>query len=340
MKRAVPFILAALAASSSVRAADQALIDAAKKEGRVVWYTTLVIDQFVRPAAEVFEKKYGVKVDYVRTTSNEVQLRVLNEGRAGRVQADVADSVGQSSALRAENMLARWTPDLAKTMAPQFVDKEGRWTGVTLFVLTPGFNTQLVPKGTEPRTFEDLLDPKWKGKIAVASIPVPASAPGFVGVVLAHMGEEKGMDYLRKLARQNVVDVGIAAGRPIVDLLIAGEHAVALQIFHHHAATSAAQGAPVHWIAMQPAFANLQTSSLLEKAPHPNAGKLLIDFLVSREAQAIFRDANYIPVDPEVPLRDPSLRPNEKDLKVIWFSPEEIERSMGRWTQIYKDLFR
>ena len=75
MKRAVPFILAALAASSSVRAADQALIDAAKKEGRVVWYTTLVIDQFVRPAAEVFEKKYGVKVDYVRTTSNEVDRK-------------------------------------------------------------------------------------------------------------------------------------------------------------------------------------------------------------------------------------------------------------------------
>ena len=136
-------LVALLAAATPALAADQALIDAAKKEGRVVWYTTLVIDQFVRPAAEVFEKKYGVKVDYVRTTSNEVQLRVLNEGRAGRVQADVADSVGQSSALRAENMLARWTPDLAKTMAPQFVDKEGRCTGVTLFVLTPGFNTQL-----------------------------------------------------------------------------------------------------------------------------------------------------------------------------------------------------
>ena len=225
-------------------------------------------------------------------------------------------------------------------MAPQFVDKDGRWIGVTMFVLTPGFNTQLAPRGSEPKTFEDLLDPRWKGKIAVASIPVPASAPGFVAIVLANMGEAQGMEYLRKLAKQNVVDVGIAAGRPIVDQLIAGEHAIALQIFHHHAAISAAQGAPVGWIAMQPAFANLQTSSLLEKAPHPNAGKLLIDFLVSREAQEIFRDANYIPVDPGVALRDPSLRPNDKAMRLVWFSPEEIERSMGKWMQIYKDVFR
>jgi iron(III) transport system substrate-binding protein len=340
VRRALGLLACWAATLAPVHAADQALIDAAKKEGRVVWYTTLVIDQFVRPAAEIFEKKYGIKVDYVRTTSNEVQLRVMNEGRAERVQADVADSVGQSSALRDENMLARWTPDLAKTMAPQFVDREGRWIGVTMFVLTPGFNTQLAPRGTEPKTYDDLLDPKWKGKIAVASIPVPASAPGFVGVVLAHMGEDKGMDYLRKLAKQDIVDVGIAAGRPIVDQLIAGEHAIALQIFHHHAAISAAQGAPVGWIPMQPAFANLQTSSLLEKAPHPNAGKLLVDFLVSREAQALFRDANYIPIDPDVPLRDPSLRPDDKNLKVIWFSPEEIERSMGKWMQAYKDIFR
>ena len=185
----------------------------------------------------------------------------------------MADSVGQSSALRNENLLARWTPDLAASMAPQFVDKDGRWIGVTMFVLTPGFNTQLAPRGSEPKTFEDLLDPRWKGKIAVASIPVPASAPGFVAIVLANMDEAQGMEYLRKLAKQNVVDVGIAAGRPIVDQLIAGEHAIALQIFHHHAAISAAQGAPVGWIAMQPAFANLQTSSLLEKAPHPKIGR-------------------------------------------------------------------
>ena len=332
--------IAAAPLARPVAAADAALVDAAKKEGRVVWYTTLVIDQFVRPAADAFEKKYGIGVEYVRTTSNEVQLRVLNEARAGRVQADVADGVGQSATLKSENALARWLPDAAKSMAPQFVDREGRWIAPTYFVLTPGHNTQLAPKGSEPKTFEDLLDPKWKGRIAVASIPVPASAPGFVGVVLASMGEEKGMDYLRRLARQNVVDVGIAAGRPIVDQLIAGEHAIALQIFHHHAAISAAQGAPVDWIAMRPAFANLQISSVLEKAPHPSAGRLLLDFLVSREAQTIFREANYLPVDPDVPPRDPSLRPNDGNLAVIWFSPEDIERSMARWTQVYKDVFR
>ena len=78
-----------MAASGPVQAFDQTLIHAARKEGRVVWYTTQIVNQLARPAAEAFEKKYGVRVDYIRADSNEVALRILNEGRAGKVQADV-----------------------------------------------------------------------------------------------------------------------------------------------------------------------------------------------------------------------------------------------------------
>jgi ABC-type Fe3+ transport system substrate-binding protein len=321
-------------------AADQSLIDAAKREGRVTWYTTLVIDQFVRPLSEAFEGKYGIKVEYVRSTSNEVILRITNEAKAGRIMADVIDGNAYAGALRRENLLLDWLPEATRKMPPQYFDRQGYWVATNLFVLTPGFNTDLVPKGTEPRTFEDLLNPRWKGQIAWGTIPVAASAPGFIGNVLEHMGEEKGMDYLRKLAGQDIVNVGIAAGRPLVDMLITGERAIALQIFHHHTVISAQKGAPVDWIPMQPAFANLSITSVVRSAPHPDAGKLLIDFILSREGQEILQRANYTPIDPDVPLLDQRLRPNDQTLRVRWFSPEDTERGMPKWMQILKDLFR
>jgi ABC-type Fe3+ transport system substrate-binding protein len=321
-------------------AADQSLIDAAKREGRVTWYTTLVIDQFVRPLSEAFESKYGIKVEYVRSTSNEVILRITNEAKAGRIMADVIDGNAYVGALRRENLLLDWLPEATRKMPPQYFDRQGYWVATNLFVLTPGFNTDLVPKGTEPRTFEDLLNPRWKGQIAWGTIPVAASAPGFIGNVLEHMGEEKGMDYLRKLAGQEIVNVGIAAGRPLVDMLITGERAIALQIFHHHTVISAQKGAPVDWISMQPAFANLSITSVVRSAPHPDAAKLLIDFILSREGQETLQRANYTPIDPDVPLLDQRLRPNDQTLRVRWFSPEDTELGMPKWMQILKDLFR
>ena len=88
--------LACFTCASRVSAADQTLIEAARKEGKVVWYTTLIVDQFARPAAQAFEKKYGVKVEYTRADQNEVALRILNEGKAGRMQADIFDEIGRA----------------------------------------------------------------------------------------------------------------------------------------------------------------------------------------------------------------------------------------------------
>ena len=106
-------------------AADQSLIDAAKREGRVTWYTTLVIDQFVRPLSEAFEGKYGIKVEYVRSTSNEVILRITNEAKAGRIMADVIDGNAYAGALRRENLLLDWLPEATRKMPPQYFDRQG-----------------------------------------------------------------------------------------------------------------------------------------------------------------------------------------------------------------------
>ncbi len=325
--------------AQGARAAGPALIEAARKEGRVVWYTTQIINQFARPAAEAFEKKYGVKVDYVRTDSNDVALRMLNEGRAGRVQADVFDGTSAAARLRKENLVAQWAPDTGGRLPANAIDPGGYWIATNLYVLTPGINTDLVPKGSEPRTFDDLLNPKWNGRIAWNSSATPSGAGGFIGTVLTEMGEDNGRAYLKKLAGQDIAGLQTAA-RQVLDQVIAGEYAMALNIFNNHAVISANKGAPAAWIAMSPAMTIFSVVSLAKDAPHPNAGKLLIEFLVSEEGQKLYRDADYMPIDPAVAPREPALRPDGGKFRAAAFTPEEIEMRMPKWSAIYKELFR
>jgi len=335
--------LAALAlglAAVPAAAADQALIDAAKKEGSVTWYTTQIINQFVLPAAQAFQKKYGITVNYIRADASEVALRVLNEAHAGKVQADVVDGTLTTPALKKEGLIMKWVPDSAGRLPKQYVDPDDYWVATNLYVLTPGFNTDLVPKGTEPKTYQDLLDPKWKGKMVWSSSSGSSSgAPGFVGTVLADMGEQKGMDYLHALAKQNIAGLGVSA-RQVLDQVIAGEYSIALQIFNNHPVISAATGAPVAWIPMNPAMGVLSVISVTAGAPHPSAGKLLVDFLASPDGQNIFRNSDYIPVDPDVPPKVPSLRPDGVNFRAIYFAPEVIEDSISNWAKIASDIFR
>ena len=331
-------ILAALAGAPA-RAADQAMIDAAKKEGQVVWYTTQIIDQFARPAAAAFEKRYGIKVSYVRANSNEVALRVLNEAKAGRMQADVFDGTGATASLKKEGIVAKFIPENAKRFPKEYIDSEGYWVATNLYVLTPGYNTELIRKGTQPKTFQDLLDPKYKGKIAWNSTSSSSAGPGFVGIVLETMGEEKGIAYLRDLAKQQPTGLAVAA-RQVLDQVIAGEYAIALNIFNNHAVISAAKGAPVDWIPMDPALGVLSVISVTKDAPHPNAGRLFLEFLMSEDGQKIYRDAEYLPVDPNVPPKDLALRPDGVKFRAIYKTPEEIDRVMPRWAEIFKSVFR
>jgi len=323
----------------SVQAAEPALIDAAKKEGEVIWYTTQIIAQLVRPVSVAFEKKYGIKVRSTRANSTELSVKIINESRAGRPQSDVFDGTSTVVPLKKEGFVLQWLPDPAKAYPAPYKDPEGYWVANNLFFLTPGFNTALVPKGTEPRSYQALLDPKWRGKIAWSTSPTSSGGPGFIGTVLTEMGTESGMLYLRELSKQRIANIGSAA-REVLDQVIAGEYLLALQIFNHHTVISAKKGAPVDWIKMEPVTGTLSVISVHKNAPHPNAAKLLVDFITSSEGQNIFRDAEYLPADPEVPALTPSLKPDEGRFRTHFFTPEQTEDNIVAWKKVYDDLFR
>jgi ABC-type Fe3+ transport system substrate-binding protein len=319
--------------------AQQNLVDAGKAEREVVWYTVQTIPQLVRPVAAAFEKKYGIKVSYIRANASDISLRIMNEAKAGRVNCDVFDGTTTAVPLKRAGLVEKWLPEETKTFDPRTVDAEGYWVANNFFTNTLAINTDLVRPADEPKTYEDLLNPKWKGKIAWGSTPSTSAGPGFVGLMIKHLGRDRAMDFLRKLAAQDVAAAPVAA-RQVLDRVIAGEYAIGINMFNHHAVISAAKAAPVKWLPISPAMVTMNTSSLMKNAPHPNAARLFMSFLVSEEGQKLFAAEDYLPVHPKVPPKDPALMPDGKGFSGLFFTPEESEGQMDEWMKIFRATFR
>ena len=327
--------------SAAPTLADDALIAAAKKEGEVVWYTTQIVNQVVEPMKKAFEAKYGVKVSYLRGNGSETAIRVLNEIKAGKPVADVFDGPSTSAILQGErdDIVLKWVPDEAKSFPAGAVDPNSYWVATYMIVVAPAYNTDLIRPGTEPKNFEDLLDPKWKGKMAWSASNSSPSGTSFVGLMLDHYGEQKGMDYLRKLATQNIANLAVAS-RQVLDLTISGEYSIGLQISSHSILETRRQGAPVQWIPMSPAAVNSSNMSASMQAPHANAAKLLMEFLVSPEGQALYRDGGYIPANPKVKPLEPKLVADRNDYRGMSYTPELLAKKLPEWNRTFQNLFR
>jgi len=331
--------LLALIATRPASAADTALIEAAKKEGQVVWYTTLIVNQIIRPLKDAFEKKYpGVQLQYTRADDLVTSAKILAEGKAGRVQADVFDGIANMLPLKEAGMVVPFRAPNAADYPDDLKDKDGFWTAVIMYVFTPGINTTLVPKEAAPKTYQDLLDPKYKGKMAWNGSS-SAGAYGFIGNILTSMGQDRGMAYLRALAKQNVVNVE-GSSRAVLDQVIAGEYWINLMAFNHHTVISARKGAPSDWLKIEPAPVMLDAVGLLKDAPHPNAARLLLEFLLSEDGQKVFQKFEYLPALPSVPATVAALRPHEGGFKANFLKPEEIHRHISEWQKVAQDLFR
>jgi iron(III) transport system substrate-binding protein len=328
----------ALAVPSFANAAEPALYEAAKKEGEVVWYTSLIVNQAVRPLVEAFNKKYpGITVKYARADSGPTAIKIMNEAQAGRPQSDVFDGIDSTPPLLTAGLVEPFVPSEADKYPAELKDRDGRWRALVVYFLTPAINTQQVSKNDIPKTPQDLLDPKWKGKIAWSVVPASGSGV-YVGSVLQTMGEEKGMTFLRALAKQDIINVD-ATNRAILDQVIYGQYPIALSIFNHHAVLSAQKGAPVEWLKLDPISAPMHSVGLTKNAPHPNAGKLLIDFLTSEEGQKTLADVEYIPAMPSVPAKTPSVKPEGGGFKANVLSPDTITRNLDNWYKLKKELF-
>jgi iron(III) transport system substrate-binding protein len=318
---------------------DPALLAAAQKEGQVLIYTTLIVDQIIRPMIKAFQSQVpGVEVKYIRADGSVLVARLLNEARAGRVQADAWFLVEGFDTLFQSGAVTTFELPSAKTLPSTLVDPNKRWVATNLSIRSMAHNTDLVPKESAPSSYQDLLDPRWKGKFAW-NPSFMTSALGFIATVIADMGEEKGMAYLRALAKQNITPLPISI-RGVLDRVIAGEYAMGLEMNSTHVAASVEHGAPIRWVPLNPASMTLQVGGLTKEAPRPNAGKLFLDFMISKAGQNVFRESNYLPMHPEVSAKIPELKPEQGGFRTVLYRPDDIDRDVQRWSKVYQDIFR
>ncbi|MDZ5445050.1 extracellular solute-binding protein [Micromonospora sp. 4G57] len=314
-------------------AREQALYAKAKDEGSVTWYTGLIPNQVVIPIKEAFEKKYpGVELKYYRGGSSEIAQKMLLEAKARAPKSDVWDGAHAGEALKGARAAEKYDSPYAEDYPNDQKDPDGYWTAVNIYVKGIAYNTDRVKPADAPKTFDDLLDPKWKGQVAWT--PEATGGADFIGNVLNTLGEQQGEEFLRKLAGQKLKVVQVSS-RELLNQAIAGQYPIVLQVFNNHVALSKKDGSHVAFSALNAASKELNPLGLTAGAAHPFAARLLIDFLLSPEGQAVFRDAAYIPASPDVRPTDPDLDPESGRFKTTLLSPAQIEKDSGRWMDLF-----
>jgi iron(III) transport system substrate-binding protein len=318
---ALAFALLAIAA----QAQDAGLVEKAKKEGAVTLYTSMqLVDS--GPLTQAFEKKYGIKVNLWRASGEKVAQRAITEARGNRFEVDVAETDGaQMEILHREGQLAPLQAPSLKEIPPGIVPSHRHYapTRLTLYVLA--YNTKLVAPADVPKTYEDLLDPKWSGKVGIESADV-----AWFAAVSKAMGEEKGLAFFRKFA---AAKPSLRSGHTLMaELVAAGDMSMAVDAHVQGIARLKDKGAPIEWKALQPAFGQPSSVGVAKRAPHPNAAQLFADFILSREGQEIIKARNRVPSSTAV---DSPLNKFKYDL----IDPAIALDEWDKWSRLFSEIF-
>jgi ABC-type Fe3+ transport system substrate-binding protein len=318
---------------------EQRLLEGARKEGQVMVYSSMIADQALRPLIDGFQKKYPfMKPQYVRDDPPQQLQKMMAEARSGHMVADVLESTSLEVPIRAANINQPfWSPEI-EAYAPERRDPQNFWAPTRFSYLGACYNTNLVKPADLPKSFDDYLDPKWKGRTVWSGTVIGAML--FITGVRNFMGEEKARGYLEKLAKNDIVTIP-SANRVIVDRVMAGEYALCLDAFLHHPIISARKGAPVAPLPLEPVLTVVSSVMLPKAPPHPYSAMLFIDYLLSKDGQARLRDAEYFPARPDVPaLPDlDKIVPHKIGLKENFIDPVKINKELPKSRAIYQELF-
>lgn len=297
-------------------ATHDALIDAAKREGEVVYYASMNLSEANKVIGE-FEKRYPfIKVKLNRTGSEKLLTRVLTEARAKKTFADVIQTVEFSMHIfNRRGILARYAPQ-ANSLYPKDFKEEEFWTTVYYNTYVTGYNTRLVPVSALPKTYDDLLDPNWKGKMMIEG----TKAEWFAGM-LQIFGQERGLKYMRELAKQKPSP---REGHELLaQLVVAGEGVIDINIPAASVERMKERGAPIDWTALGPAPAVMVGAGLAAQAPHPNAAKLFLEFVLSREGQKVMQTPGRLSARSDLANEQAAML---KELRIVPVNPSLAEK--------------
>jgi iron(III) transport system substrate-binding protein len=317
-------------------AQDPKLVEAAKKEGKVVWYTSLVLPSAER-VAKLFETAYpGIKVEVHRTGSQRILQRVMQELTANIKNADVihTSDAGHFVLLKEKKLLMQYTPAGVEKFPAGFKDRDGYYYGLRATVNAIVYNTRLVSAAEAPKSWKDLLDPKWRGKMVTAH-------PGYSGVIATHvlalLHAQGGWDYFKTLA-QNRLMIVQSANDPATTVA-SGERVVAVNGGEYSAYQLKKKGNPIEIVYPKEGVPLVVSPTAITSfAPHPSAARLFTDFTFTRECQQVMADSEGLYTGhPEVTY--PADKPKLTDLKLLSVDAEELEKRNEEIKKRFVELF-
>jgi iron(III) transport system substrate-binding protein len=304
------------------------LIEGAKKEGALIWYTSTSIEDINRLFA-VFNKRYPfIKTEYFNAGSARLFNRILNESRVGKIFFDLVAVRGvETQQLINSGFFQIYQSPEAAAYPPGFKDTKGYWVDYFDAYNVIGYNTKLVPRDQAPKSWDDLLDPKWKGKIAMDD-----EMYSWYAAMSVAWGRERAQRYMRALAKQ---DIQLRNGQSLIaQLMAAGEFHLGM-VLAHRIERMKKQGAPVEWVTtLDPVTASLHPIAVAAKAPHPNAAKLFIDFLLSKDGQQLVLTIGRTPARPGI---DTEMQ--AKNLK-LFPVPPELGEQYNKYQKEFREIFR
>lgn len=302
--------------------------EGARREGKVVWYSTVTE---ANELAKQFQIKYPfIRVEVLRMSTEQFLNRITSETRAGNYGYDVlrATGVDMFPAIKM-GMLQPYDSPERKAYGAGWKDEKGLWTSTDDRITVLGYNTRFVSEAEAPKDWEDLLKPKWKGNIGID--------PGDYDLYLGFQnrwGAAKANSYFKKLAEQ---DIQFRKGHTLLSqLVVAGEMPLAF-VYLHRAEAMKAQGAPIEWVStMDPIISTIGIIALGAKPANPNAAKLLIDYVLSLEGQQILQKLQRLPSRSDI--KPVTARLDRRNLKLTPLRPEQGDNIKGHMAH-FRTLF-
>jgi iron(III) transport system substrate-binding protein len=303
---------------------EQHLVEGARREGALTMYSNAPTDDNAALVG-AFEKKYGIKVNLYRASSEEIRQRALAEAAAKRFDVDFILNNGPAmEAMAAEKLLAEVkSPYLADVMA-RAIPPHREWVGFCLNVLVQAYNTDLIKKAELPKLYADLRDPRWKGRIAIEA----DDSDWFAGL-MGQLGEDAGVKLFREIAAAN--GFSVRKGHTLLtNLVAAGEAPLALTVFNYTAEQLKKRGAPIDWFVIEPLVSMPNSVAVARMAPHPAAAVLMFDFMLS-DAQKILADRDYVATSRKV------ASPLDRDRLTVMDSALALAQA-DKWSRLYQQI--
>ena len=301
------------------------IVAAARKEGAVNLYTTIAekdIPILVKP----FELKYGIKVNTWRAGTDKVLQRALTETAAGRHEFDVVHfGSPEMEALAREKVLRPVVSPTYADLVPGSVPSHHEWAATLLSVWVQAYNTTLIRKSELPKTYRDLLDPRWKGRLGIEA----KNQDWFASAVEINGGEEAGLKFFRELVARN--GISPRKGHSLLNnLVISGEVPLALNVYNYMPEQARRKGAPIDWFVIEPAIARSNAVGVARQSPHPAAALLFHEYMLT-DAQQYMTGIDYVPTNSRYPSP-------LKGTRIMITDPVRSLDEADKWTTLYDDV--